>query len=64
MSKISSVRYYQDNKERLQKRFMKDIKVFPKKKKKKINNMIVRDTKLSQKMKSKNWFSLENNVIK
>ena len=33
MSKSSSSKYYQDNKERLQKRLMKDIKVFIKRKK-------------------------------
>ena len=35
MSKNSSAKYYQDNKERLQKKLVKDIKVFFKKKKKK-----------------------------
>ena len=39
MSKDSSAKYYQNNKERLQKAFMKDIKVFLRKKKKKSNNM-------------------------
>ena len=36
MSKNSSTKYYQDNKERLQKRIVKDIKVFLKKEKKKL----------------------------
>ena len=35
MSKNSSAKYYQNNKERLQKNLVKDIKVFLKKKKKK-----------------------------
>ena len=35
MSKNSSAKYYQDNKEKLQKKLVKDIKVFLKKKKKK-----------------------------
>ena len=35
MSKKLSAKYYQDNKERLQKNLVKDIKVFPEKKKKK-----------------------------
>ena len=35
MSKNLSAKYYQDNKERLQKKFVKDIKIIPKKKKKK-----------------------------
>ena len=34
MSKDSSVEFYQNNKERLQKQLVKDIKVFLKKKKK------------------------------
>ena len=48
--------YYQENKERLQKKLMKDIKIFLKKKNKKSNNMIVKVTKISQKMKSKRLF--------
>ena len=35
MSKDSSAKYYQNNKERLKKKLMKDIKVFVKRKKKK-----------------------------
>ena len=35
MSKNSAAKYYQDDKERLQKKLVKDIKVFLKKKKKK-----------------------------
>ena len=35
MSKDSSVKYYQNNKEKLQKKLMKDIKVFLQKKNKK-----------------------------
>ena len=35
MSKDSSAKYFQSNKERLQIKIMKDIKVFPKKKNKK-----------------------------
>ena len=35
MSKNLSAKYYQDNKERLQKRLVKDIKVSPKNKKEK-----------------------------
>ena len=34
MSKIFSAKYYQENKEKLQKKFVKDIKIFLKKKKK------------------------------
>ena len=38
---------------------MKDIKVFPKKKKKESDNMLVKDTKISQKMKNKSQVSIE-----
>ena len=41
MSKNSSAKYYQDNKEKLQKKLVKDIKVFLKKKKKKSDGMVV-----------------------
>ena len=50
MSIGSSAKYYQDNKERLQ-RFVKDIKVFLKKKKSK--NMGINDIKISLKKKNK-----------
>ena len=53
MSKDLSAKYYEDNKERLQKKLIKYIKVFLKKKKKRNNNMVVNDTKISQIMKSK-----------
>ena len=64
MSKDSSAKYYQNNKERLQKELIKDIKVFLKKKKIKSNNMVVNDTKIYQKMKSKSLLSIKKNVIK
>ena len=53
MFKNLSAKYCQENKERLQKKLMKDIKIFLKKKKKKSNNMVVKVTKISQKMKKK-----------
>ena len=53
ISKNSSTKYYQDNKEKLQKKIEKDIKVFLKSKKKKGGNLVVNDTKISQKMKNK-----------
>ena len=59
MSKNLSVKYYQENKERLQKKLVKDIKVFLKKKKKKRENMVVNITKISQKMKTKSLLSIE-----
>ena len=53
-----------NNKERLQKKFVKDIKVVLKKIKKKSNNMIVNDTKSYQKMKKKSWLSIEKKCYK
>ena len=50
MSINSSAKYYHENKERLEKKIVKDIKVFLKKKKKKRKNMVVNITKISQKM--------------
>ena len=64
MSKDSSVKYYQDNKERLQKKLVKDSKVILKKKKKKNNNMVVNNSKIYQKMKNKSWLGIEKNIIK
>ena len=54
MSKSLSAKYCQENKERLQKKLVKDIKIFLKKKKKKSNNMVMNITKISQKMKKIN----------
>ena len=63
MSKNSSARYYQDNKERLQKMLVKDIKDVLKKTQKKSDSMVAKDTKISQKMNNKSWLSTEKNVI-
>ena len=63
MSKNSSAKYYEENKERLQKKLVKDIKIFLKKKKKKSGNMVVNVTKISQKMKNKSLLSKEKNII-
>ena len=59
MSKHLSANYYQENKERLQIKLGKDIKIFQKKKKKKSNNMVVNVTKISQKMNNKSLLSIE-----
>ena len=63
MSKTLSAKHYQENKERLQKKLVKDIKIFLKKKKKKSDNMVVNVTKISQEMKNKNLLSIEKNII-
>ena len=47
MSKNSTAKYYQDNKEILKKNHVKDVKAFLKKKKKKCDNMVTKDTKIS-----------------
>ena len=47
----------------MQKKLVKDIKIFVKKKKKKNGNMVVNDTKINQKMKSKNLLGIEKNII-
>ena len=61
MSKYISAKYYQKNKD-YKKNFVKNIKVFLKKKKKS-NNMVVNITKISYRMKNKSLFSIEKNII-
>ena len=63
MSKNLSAKYYQENKERLQKKLMKGIKTFLKKKKSKSSNIVMNDRKIYQKMKKKSLLSLEKNII-
>ena len=59
MSKNSSGKYYQNNKE-----ILKNTKISLKKKKKKSNNIVVNDTKIYQKMENKSWLSIEENILK
>ena len=47
MSKNLSAKYYQENKERLQKKLLKDYQNLQKKKKTKSINMVVNVTKIS-----------------
>ena len=56
--------FFQEGKERLQKKPLRDIKIFLKKKKKKIDNMVANAPKIFQKMKKINWLSIEQNIIK
>ena len=63
MPKDSSGKYYQNNKESLQKKLLKGIKIFLKKEKKKSNNIVVSNTKIYQKMKRKSFLSIEKTVI-
>ena len=48
---------------KLQKKLVKDIKIFLRKKKKKSDNLVVNVTKISQKMKNKSLLGIEKNVI-
>ena len=59
MPKNLSAKYYKENKEILQKKLVKNIKIFLGKKKKKSNNMVVNVRIISQKMKKTNWLSIE-----
>ena len=63
MSKNLSAKYCPENKERLQKNLVKDIKIFLKKKKRKSKNMVENVTNISQKMKKKSLLSIEKNII-
>ena len=54
MSKNLSNKYCQENKERLQKKLVKDVKFFLRMKKRKSNNTVVNVTKISQKIKKIN----------
>ena len=58
MSKNLSAKYCQENKERQQKKLVKVIKIFLKKKKLKSNNMIVNVIK----MKNTSLLSIEKNI--
>ena len=64
MSKNLSAKYYQENKESLQEKVEKDIKIFQKKQTKNSANMVVNVTRISQKMKKVNWLSIEKNITK
>ena len=63
MSKNVSDKCCQENKETLQKKLEKDIKIFLKKKTKKRANMVVNVPNISQKMKNKSLLSIEKNII-
>ena len=60
MPKDSSAKYYQNNKERLQKKARERYQSLSKEgKENKHNNMMVNDTKIYQKMKNKRSLSIE-----
>ena len=62
MSKNLSAKHYQENKERLQKKLAKDIKILLKKKRKKATILVIVG-KISLKMKSKSLLKIEKNII-
>ena len=62
MYKNLSAKYYQENKKRLQKNLVKDIKIFLRRKKKKSNNIVVNVTKIFPKTKKVNWLIIEKNI--
>ena len=62
MPRNLSTKYYQDNKERIQKKVSWKISVFPKKKKKKSSNMGLSNIKISRKMKNKNSLRIEKKI--
>ena len=57
-----SGKYCEENKERLQKKLVRDTKIFLKRKKKKNSNMVVNVRKIFQKMKNKSLLSIEKVV--
>ena len=64
MSRNSSAKYFQNNKERLQKTACERYESFLKKKKKNSYNMVVNNTKIYQKIIKKGLLSIENIIIK
>ena len=66
MSKDSLVKYYTKNKKEkqsFQRKLVKVMKIFLTKKKQKNDNMLANYIKISQKVKSKSWLSIEKNII-
>ena len=62
-SKIFSTKCYQKHKQRLQKKLVKDINIFLKKKKKISDNIVVNITNISQRMKNRTLLNIEKNII-
>ena len=57
-------KYYQENKERLQKKARERYQNLSKEKKKKSNTMVVNVTKIPQKLKKINWLSKNDRMRK
>ena len=63
MSKDLSAKYYQSNKERLREKACERYQSLSKDQKEKSNNMVVNDTKIGEKIKSKSLLSIEENAL-
>ena len=63
MSKNLSAKYYQENKERLQKKASERYQNLSKEEKEKSDIMVASVTKISQKMKNKSLQNIEKNII-
>ena len=63
MSKNLSVKYYRENKERLQNKSRERYQNLSKEEKEKSKNMVVNITKISQKRKNKSLLSIEEKII-
>ena len=63
MSKKLLAKCHQENKERLQKKILKDTKIFPKKRKKKKQRYGYKRYKNLKKIKNKRLLSIEKNII-
>ena len=64
MSKDSSAKYYEDNKERLQKKARERYQSFSKEEKEKSDDMVMSYTKIYLKKKNKSLLSIEINFRK
>ena len=64
MSKDSSAKYYEDNKERLQKKARQRYQSFSKEEKEKSDEMVMSYTKICLKKKNKSLLSIEINFRK
>ena len=62
MFKYSSAKYYQNNKEKLQKKASERYQSPSKEEKEKTDSMVVNDTKVYQKMKNKSLLIVEKNI--
>ena len=64
MSKIYQLNIIKRIKRNYKEKLVKDIKIFPRRKKEKSNNMVVNNTKIYQKMKNKNLLIIEKKYEK